>query len=171
MALLNFTGIEAGNWTVLADGEQVPEGASVATPVARIAEEDEAFFSAVGALGAVVSTETPYANLAPLLNKLSFVAIEFPAFGDGRGFSLAVRLRKDLGFKGEIRAIGPVMPDQAMHLLRSGFDTVEVPEERKEAFEACAERFKTYYQTDYRGVTSLAHARHAAKQAGDRKAS
>lgn len=169
MALINFTGIEAGNWTVLEDGEQPTEGAKVAAPVVRIAEETEEFFAAVGELGAVVSTETAYADLTPLLNKLSFVAIEFPAFTDGRGFSLAVRLRKDLGFKGEIRAVGPVMPDQAMHLMRSGFDTVDVADERKEAFEACAARFKQFYQSDYRGAVSIAHARHSSDES--RKAS
>ncbi|MCK0069067.1 DUF934 domain-containing protein [Kordiimonas laminariae] len=169
MALINFTGIEAGNWTVLAEDEQPTEGAKVAASVTRIADESEEFFAAVGELGAVVSTETAYADLAPLLNKLSFVAIEFPAFTDGRGFSLAVRLRKDLGFKGEIRAVGPVMPDQAMHLMRSGFDTVDVADERKEAFEACAARFKQFYQSDYRGAVSIAHARHSSDES--RKAS
>lgn len=169
MALINFTGIEAGDWTVVADGEAPTEGAKVAVSVNRIIDESEDFFGTVGELGAVVTTETAYSDLAPLLNKISFVVVEFPAFTDGRGFSLAVRLRKDLGFKGEIRAIGPVMPDQAMHLMRSGFDTVEVTEERKDAFEACAKRFKQYYQSDFRGAVSIAHARHSAAE--NRKAS
>ena len=54
------------------------------------------------------------------------IAIRFPAFGDGRGHSLAVLLRERHGFKGEIRAVGYLIPDLAPFLLRSGFDTVEL---------------------------------------------
>ncbi|HZP09341.1 DUF934 domain-containing protein, partial [Methyloceanibacter sp.] len=54
------------------------------------------------------------------------VAIRFPAFGDGRGISLAVLLRERHGFTGEIRAVGYLIPDLAQFLLRSGFDTAEI---------------------------------------------
>ncbi len=171
MELINFSGIEAGDWATLQENEKPVEGASVAVPVDRVHSEDEQFFSTVGALGAIVHSDTAYSSLASLLNKLAFIAIDFPAFGDGRGFSLAVRLRKDLGFTGEIRATGDIIPDQAMHLLRSGFDTAEVKPERKAAFEASAKRFKQYYQSDYRGVHSIAHLRHKTLPAENRKAS
>ena len=169
MALVKLTGIEGGNWTPLEDGQVPEEGASVAVPLDRFTSEDESFFDAAGQVGAIVPTDTPYAALAPLANKLAFVEIAFPAFGDGRGFSLAVRLRKDLGFKGEIRASGPVIPDQALFLLRAGFDTVEVTPERKTAFEAALKRFGDFYQTDYTGQVSVAHLRHSNEE--ERKAS
>ncbi|MGH7124984.1 MAG: phosphoadenylyl-sulfate reductase, partial [Stellaceae bacterium] len=54
------------------------------------------------------------------------IAIRFLAFGDGRGYSLAVLLRERHGFTGEIRAIGYMIPDLAPFLLRSGFDTAEI---------------------------------------------
>ena len=54
------------------------------------------------------------------------IAIRFPTFGDGRGISLAVLLRERHGFKGEIRAVGYLIPDLAQFLLRSGFDTAEI---------------------------------------------
>ena len=54
------------------------------------------------------------------------VAILFPTFADGRGFSLARILRDRLGFAGEIRAVGSLIPDQSQFLLRSGFDTAEI---------------------------------------------
>jgi len=54
------------------------------------------------------------------------IAISFPTFTDGRGFSLARLLRERHGFKGEIRAIGHLIPDHGQFLLRSGFDTVEI---------------------------------------------
>ena len=54
------------------------------------------------------------------------IAIPFAKFNDGRGFSIAHLLRSDHGFRGEVRATGHVIPDQALHLLRAGFDTANV---------------------------------------------
>ncbi|NVJ96992.1 MAG: DUF934 domain-containing protein [Alphaproteobacteria bacterium] len=169
MTLVNLTGIQAGDFSLLADDHSPEEGAAVAVPLSRLTDEGDDFFKVAGPVGAVLTTDTNHADLAPLMNKLAFVVVDFPAFGDGRGFSLAVRLRKDLGFKGEIRATGPVIPDQALFLLRAGFDTVEVADERAEAFKAALKRFDSFYQTDYTGQVSLAHARHKATE--ERKAS
>ena len=174
MALVNLTGIEPGTWTVLeADDTPSGEATDVAVPLSRLQDEGDDFFQVTGKVGAVVATDAAFSDLAPLMNKLSFVIVDFPAFGDGRGFSLAVRLRKDLGFKGEIRATGPVIPDQAQFLLRAGFDTVEVADDRAEAFEKAVNRFDHFYQTDFTGRVSLAHARHNRDEAYDteRKAS
>jgi len=51
------------------------------------------------------------------------IAIDFPAFHDGRGLSLAVLLRSRFGFRGELRAIGDVRPDLLHYLRRCGFDS------------------------------------------------
>jgi len=169
MVLINLTGIQPTDYTLLADDAQPKEGENIAVPVARLLNEADAFFSTAGGVGAVITTGTPFTELDAIAEKLAFAVIEFPAFGDGRGFSLAVRLRKDFGFKGEIRATGPVIPDQALFLLRAGFDTVNVAEERKAAFEAALNRFPGFYQSDFGGQTSIAHARHSTE--GHRKAS
>ncbi len=169
MVLINLTGIQPTGYTVLVDEIAPKEGENVAVPLTRLLEEDEAFFATAGSIGVIVDTETSFDVLASVVEKIAFAVIDFPGFADGRGFSLAVRLRKDFSFKGEIRATGPVIPDQALFLLRAGFDTVETVEERKSAFEAALERFPAYYQTDFGGQTSVAHARHSAE--GQRKAS
>jgi len=174
MVLINLTGIQPTGYTLLAGDAAPKEGENVAVAVSRLLTEDGAFFSTAGGVGAVITTGTPFAELDAIADKLTFAVIEFPAFGDGRGFSLAVRLRKDFGFKGEIRAAGPVIPDQALFLLRAGFDTVEVAEERKPAFEAALSRFPGFYQSDFGGQTSIAHARHTVARhtgEGHRKAS
>ncbi|MBL4837194.1 MAG: DUF934 domain-containing protein [Kordiimonadaceae bacterium] len=176
MTLLSLNGTVAGEWTALAADETTTAGASVAVPLARFTEESEAFFADAGSVGVILGTDTDYNDLAPLVNKLAFVVIDFPAFTDGRGFSIAVRLRKDLGFNGEIRATGHVIPDQATFLMRAGFDTADVAEERVAAFETALERFQLFYQTDYRGTKSVAHTRHTARASegtiqGARKAS
>ncbi len=58
------------------------------------------------------------------------IAINFPAFSDGRGLSLAVLLRTRLGYTGELRAVGDVHPDVIHYMKRCGFDTFQMPEGR-----------------------------------------
>lgn len=56
------------------------------------------------------------------LSALPLIAINFPTFMDGRGYSSARVLREHLGYKGEIRAIGDVLRDQLFFMKRCGFD-------------------------------------------------
>jgi len=65
-------------------------------------------------------------SLAMHLPKLSTILVEFPAFADGRGFSIARELRKKYGFKGLLIADGPLIPDQYVFALQCGFDGVKV---------------------------------------------
>lgn len=58
----------------------------------------------------------------------ALIRITFPAFGDGRGFTLA-RMLRARGFGGRLRAAGPVLPDQYAMLRRTGFDEVELSAE------------------------------------------
>lgn len=53
------------------------------------------------------------------------ICIDFPSFADGRGFTLARRLRQ-MGFAGHLRARGHVLADQYVMARRSGFDDVEI---------------------------------------------
>ncbi|MGV0954201.1 MAG: DUF934 domain-containing protein [Fluviibacter sp.] len=52
------------------------------------------------------------------------IAIDFPKFTDGRGYSMAWRLRNHHQYRGELRAIGNVLVDQLFFMLRVGFDTL-----------------------------------------------
>lgn len=64
-------------------------------------------------------------QLADTLQQLSLVVIDFPKFGDGRGYSQARILREQLRFTGELRARGDVLRDQAFYLKRCGFSAYE----------------------------------------------
>lgn len=54
--------------------------------------------------------------------KLPVIAVDFPKFADGRGYSIAFNLRTRLGYKGELRAIGDVLRDQMFYMQRVGFN-------------------------------------------------
>jgi uncharacterized protein (DUF934 family) len=72
-------------------------------------------------------TDVPEA-VVPYLATLHTIRVAFPAFSDGRAFTIARRLRS-LGFKGHLRAFGPVIADQYPMARRTGFDSVEIPDD------------------------------------------
>jgi uncharacterized protein (DUF934 family) len=68
-------------------------------------------------------------DLLPVQGRLDLVAIRFPAFSDGRGFSIG-RMLREQGYGGALRAAGAIIPDQFAFALRCGFDEVEINEEQ-----------------------------------------
>ena len=68
-------------------------------------------------------------ELAGLFAKLALIRIPFPSHHDGRGFSLARRLRL-LGYGGRLRACGGLLADQYAMARRCGFDEVEIDDAR-----------------------------------------
>ena len=73
------------------------------------------------------STETPD-QIQGNLDSISVIAINFPVFTDGRGFSIARLLRERFSYRGEIRAIGAPIRDQLTYLARAGFNAFELAE-------------------------------------------
>ena len=72
-------------------------------------------------------TDAPEA-LIPYLADLQLIRIAFPVFSDGRAFTIARRLRA-LGYRGRLRAFGPMISDQYPMARRIGFDDVEIPDD------------------------------------------
>jgi uncharacterized protein (DUF934 family) len=75
-----------------------------------------------GDIAVWLGSDQPPTLIAEDLATLPLVAIDFPIFSDGRGFSYGRTLREHFGFKGEIRAIGEFIRDQLYYLSRCGFD-------------------------------------------------
>ncbi|MFV0383421.1 DUF934 domain-containing protein [Paracoccus sp. (in: a-proteobacteria)] len=86
---------------------------------------DDGFHPAGGTPEITLAPDTAPETLVDHIHR-DLVAIEFPAFGDGRGFSLARRLRA-LGFDGTLRATGGLIADQYAMARRVGFDEVQIP--------------------------------------------
>jgi phosphoadenosine phosphosulfate reductase len=106
------------------------------------------------------------AALAEAASNGGVVAIRFPSFGDGRGHSLAVLLRERHGFKGEVRAVGYLIPDLAPFLLRSGFDTAEITDANDvETWKGSLTRIRHLYQPGFRNPEPL--RRDALKREAD----
>jgi len=79
--------------------------------------------------GPTVSVDVPSnADPVALKNRLAYIdmiRVDFPSFADGRGFTIARRLRL-MGYTGRLRARGHVIADQYAMARRSGFDEVEI---------------------------------------------
>jgi uncharacterized protein (DUF934 family) len=73
----------------------------------------------------LANTDDPQA-LVGRLDQLTLIRVAFPAFNDGRAFTIARRLR-ELGYTGQLLALGPVIADQYAMLRRVGFDGAEIP--------------------------------------------
>jgi uncharacterized protein (DUF934 family) len=57
------------------------------------------------------------------VHRFPVIAVDFHKYTDGRGYTLAYRLRKQYGYRGELRAMGDIQQDQLFYLARVGFDT------------------------------------------------
>ena len=87
---------------------------------------------------------------------LPLIAVDFPNFADGRGYSIAYNLRARLGFTGELRAIGDVLRDQLFYMQRVGFNTFATRADRsiEDALKGLTD-FSDVYQTSWDQKTPL----------------
>jgi uncharacterized protein (DUF934 family) len=125
MPLIDNGRFVADAWVRLGESETPPAPARVILPLARLAGEGEGLVAAGHALGADIPNDADIAALASWLPRLALIAVAFPKSADGRGFSIAQRLRR-AGFSGELRATGHVIADQYAAARSCGFDTVEI---------------------------------------------
>lgn len=127
--------VVADDWAVL----RLEEGADAATvdvPAGKVivplavwdAQKDK--LSARRPLGVWLPSDTPPDALKGQLDAFDVIAVDFPKFSDGRGYSIAYNLRMRLGWKGELRAIGDVLRDQLFSMHRVGFDAYATRKDR-----------------------------------------
>jgi len=132
----------------LDDDQPPPAAGRFTVSLSRWKNERESLVAG-GRAGVRLLAGEPPDGLAGDLGSLALVAIEFPVFRDGRGYSYARRLREEFGYRGEIRAIGDVLRDQLVFMERCGFDAMELAphQEPQDALKAFSE-FSEFYQPD-----------------------
>ncbi|HVN45189.1 MAG TPA: DUF934 domain-containing protein [Steroidobacteraceae bacterium] len=109
-------------------GEASSAAEPLIVPWLQLQSESASWEHRTAPLGTRLAPADAVEALTPFLARLSLIALELPSVGDGRGYSQARVLRGRLGFRGELRAVGPgVRPDQAFLLARCGFDSLEPP--------------------------------------------
>jgi uncharacterized protein (DUF934 family) len=129
-------------------------------PLATWLQRDRALYQQRRhAVGLLIS---PDSDLAPLLEdqdaqslgqQIELIAIDFPTYTDGRGYSLAQILRKDFDWTGELRAVGDVLIDTMHYMARCGFDAFLVkPSHDPVKALAALESFTVHYQKSYPAI-------------------
>ncbi len=161
METLSLSGIVPQRIDRIEEGSNIAEGQAVLLSATDLTDFDPAVLSSAGSIGLMVNGGDDFGALPQDLEQFSLINIHFNAFTDGRGFTLARRIRRDAGFKGELRASGPLMPDQTQYLARTGFDSLVLEDTcRKADFQTSLTRFALFYQSAQDGSVPVTKLRH-----------
>ncbi len=125
MPVFKGDGFAPDDWRKLASEEDLPPGGKVILTLAQWQARSGDVQSNIP-LGLLIEPGQDIRTIAPDLARFALIAIAFPKFTDGRGYSLAHQLRSNFGFAGELRATGDILFDQLQLLARCGFDSFEI---------------------------------------------
>lgn len=126
----------------------VPATGTVLVPLTQFLAQKAALLQR-GNVGVWFASGEEVEALGEDASQLALIAVEFPAFTDGRGFTTGRLLRERYGFTGELRAFGDVFKDTLNYLLRCGFNSFVVRAD-KDVAEALKglDDFTEFYQAD-----------------------
>lgn len=137
--------------------------------LARYRAERDQLHMRVPSIGVRIDNDQSIDALKDIANEVERIELVLPTFKDGRAFTQARRLRRDAGFKGELRAVGHIIPDQASFLRRVGVTSVEVPEERVAALMRHLSMFSVVYQASADNQATAMERRHRQRGANSAK--
>ncbi len=123
-----------------------------------------------GQLGVWLAPDEAAEELRGDSDGFAVIAIDFPKFSDGRGYSIAHNLRARLGYRGQLRAIGDVLRDQLFYMQRVGFDAFAPRPDRsiEDALKGLSDFSETYQASwDQPQPLYRRHARHVTPEAFD----
>jgi uncharacterized protein (DUF934 family) len=151
-AIIRHRQVVADSWQLLkpaGDGSVAiaPQG-DVIVPLSVWREQRAALVGRAGKSGVWLDSHEDPVLIAGDLNHLEVVAVNFPQFTDGRGYSIARLMRERYGWRGELRAIGDVLRDQLFYLASCGFDAFALrADQDAQAALAAFGDFSDAYQT------------------------
>jgi uncharacterized protein (DUF934 family) len=167
--------VVADNWQLLKPnaegGIALPVADDVIVPLAFWREHRDALVTRAGLLGVWLDSHDDPAVIAADLRHFDLIAVNFPQFTDGRGYSTARLLRERYGWRGELRAIGDVLRDQIFYLASCGFDAFALRAgEDAEAALAAFGDFSDAYQTSVERPQPLFRRRSGLARSGAERA-
>ncbi|OBU86626.1 DUF934 domain-containing protein [Chromobacterium subtsugae] len=147
--------IRADGWTRLLPDEQgalpaSPADSDVIVPLVAWLADAGKWQARGGRVGVCLAPDDDPALLEPYLADLVLIAIDFPAFTDGRGYSLARLLRERYDYAGELRAVGDVWADLIRPLWQVGFDAFQIKDGKALGDGDYYNTFSDSYQVTYR---------------------
>jgi uncharacterized protein (DUF934 family) len=110
------------DWTIVPDGEPLPDDGKAIVSLKRWREERDALAGRGVPLGLLIEPGSSWSDIAADLSRFPLIVVTIPKFADGRAFSIARLLRERDGYQGEIRAVGSYIIDQVPLMARVGID-------------------------------------------------
>lgn len=151
--LIRDRAIVEDDWLLLrpaSDGAtaEIPAQGDVIVPVALWQAHRDNLLSRKGRLGVWLAPSDNPETLVADLHAFDVIAVDFPHFTDGRGYSIARMLRQRYKYSGELRAVGDVLRDQIFYMHRCGINAFALREDKNieqalEAFEDFSETYQT----------------------------
>jgi uncharacterized protein (DUF934 family) len=161
MVLVKESVVVDDPWIAVDDEGDLPEGPAIVS-LARWREDRDRLEGRNAALGIRLASDQSPEEIAPDLDRFSVVALEFPVFTDGRAFTSARLLRERFGYGGEIRAVGEVLRDQILFMVRCGFDAFELEGPRADHdWRAALAEIDVFYQPAADRRASVLETRHS----------
>ena len=130
-----------------------------------LAEWREGVRPEAGRFELAIANDVDVESIGDVIARFEGVILDFPSFKDGRAYSQARLMRERLGYKGEIRAAGEVLCDQALFMLRAGFDSLDIGEGNADGFLAAIGAYSRFYQRAADGSTPIAALRSTRRKA------
>uniref|UniRef100_Q47BY8 Uncharacterized conserved protein UCP030820 n=1 Tax=Dechloromonas aromatica (strain RCB) TaxID=159087 RepID=Q47BY8_DECAR len=148
----NSATVDTWQTLVLGEGETpetvaLPAG-DVIFPLAVWQARKAEIISCHKRIGLLIQPDERVEDIAADLEYFIVIAVNFPKFVDGRGYSTASLLRQRYAYRGELRAVGDVLHDQLFFMQRVGFDSYALKDGKNlvHAIEAGFKPFSDAYQ-------------------------
>jgi uncharacterized protein (DUF934 family) len=161
MALLKQGAVVADPFTDVSQDESIPATGTLIVSLAQWQEQRKALTAREDKLGIILRSDEKPELIAADIEHFDVIALDFPAFGDGRAYSSARLLRDRYQYTGELRAVGDVLLEQLHFMNRVGFDAYEIASEHAlKDWEVAAADISVWYQTTGDGRTPVVKLRH-----------
>jgi len=146
MPLLKNNAFVADEFITLSDEALLPVSGKVIVSLKRFLSSLDEISKSQATIGVRLTNTDKAEALLPSFSKIMLIVLPFPAFADGRAYSIARQLRLE-GYRGELRAEGNVLLDQLQLMLQVGFNSFEVTERFPLAdWQAASKRMSLAYQ-------------------------
>lgn len=156
-------------YTDVSSAEALPASGAIIVSVEQWQSQRDALIARTEPLGIVLRSDEKPELISADLAHFDLIALEFPAFRDGRAYSYARLLRERYDYTGELRAVGDVLCEQLHFMHRVGFNSFAVPsDDAMEEWEVVAADMTVWYQPTEDGrATAIQHRHNTASSADD----
>jgi len=161
MALLKNGAVVADTFTDVSNEPELPASGALIVGLEQWREHRDSLLRRGEPLGILLRSDEKPAEIAADIEHFAVIALDFPAFADGRAYSSARLLRDRYNYQGEVRAVGDVLLEQLHFMNRVGFDTYLVASDNAvKDWKTAAADISVWYQPTGDGRPDVFTLRH-----------